>query len=225
VSLVPLLLSLGLQAAPLDTVPLRRVNAVPSDADSSFASLGEPSVQIRTGQGVALIWLLRAGDSAFVVARISDSTYYWGDDMVISLDIAGDRGPVPGHDDFQWYLRRALDSSVVYRGRAGRWEPPRADPDWRLGRAREGGGWTVKVAGDRMGWSLILRLDGAWFRGEGGRRPAIAFRVYDDSPGGWFAWPPPRPGRQGSEVERVPDRWAVVGEWQREREAESRVSP
>jgi hypothetical protein len=208
----PVLFAVALQAFPLDTIPLRRVDAVPADAGGSFASLGVPSVQIRTGQGIARIWLLRARDSAFVVARIPDSTYYWGDDLVISLDISGDRGQVPGHDDFQWYFRRALDSSVVYRGRAGRWEPPRGDPAWRLGREREGGGWTVAVQGDGTGWSLILRLDGAWLRSEAGQRPGIAFRLYDDSPGGWFAWPPTRPGRQGSEVERVPDLWAVVGE-------------
>jgi hypothetical protein len=210
--LLPVLLSLVPQTAPPDTVPVRRVNAGPPEAASSFPGLGEPSVRIRTGQGVARIWLLRAGDSAFVVARIPDSTYYWGDDLVISLDISGDRGVMPGHDDFQWYFRRALDSSVVYRGRAGRWEAPRGDPDWRLGRAREGGGWTVDARGDRSGWSLVLRLDGAWLEGEARRRPTIAFRLYDDSPGGWYAWPPPRPGQQDSVVERLPDLWAVVGE-------------
>jgi hypothetical protein len=208
----PVLFALALQTIPPDTVPLRRADAAPPDAGVSFTGLGAPSVRIRTGQGVAHIWLISAGDSAFVVARIPDSTCYWGDDLVISFDISGDRGQSPGHDDFQWYFRRALDSSVVYRGRAGRWEAPRADPDWRLGREREGGGWRVSGHGDRTGWSLVLRLDGEWLRGEAGRRPGIAFRLYDDSPGGWFAWPPARPGRPGSEVERVPDFWAVVGE-------------
>jgi hypothetical protein len=175
--------------------------------------MAAPSVRIPTRQGAASIWLLRTRDSAFVVARIADSTYYWGDDLVISLDISGDRGPVPGHDDFQWYFRRALDSSVVYRGRAGRWEAPRGDPDWRLGSAREGGGWTVSARSDLTGWSLILRLDGAWLAGTApGVRPAIAFRVYDDSPGGWFAWPQPRPGQQPVRIEQVPDLWGSVGE-------------
>ena len=209
---IPILLALALQAAPRDTAPLRLVESVPADAGSNGATLGEPSVRIRSGQGVASIWLLRTRDSAFVVARISDSTYYWGDDLVISLDVSGDRGPVPGHDDFQWYFRRALDSSVIYRGRAGRWEAPRGDPDWRLGASREGGGWTVSGRSEGAGWSLVLRLDAAWLQGEADRRPGIAFRVYDDSPGGWFAWPAPADGRQPASVERVPDLWGSVGE-------------
>jgi hypothetical protein len=209
---VPMLLAL-IQAAPRDTVPVRLVESVPADPGSSAAALGEPSLRIGTGQGVASIWILRTRDSAFVVARIPDSTYYWGDDLVISLDVSGDRGAVPGHDDFQWYFRRSLDSSVVHRGRAGRWEPPRGDPDWRLGASREGGGWTVNSKSTTSGWSLILRLDAAWLdSADPARRPAIAFRVYDDSPGGWFTWPAPTQGRQQSGVERVPDLWGSVGE-------------
>lgn len=205
-----ILVAVALQTALGDTVSARLVEALPADADSNPAPLGEPSVRIRTGQGVASIWLLRTRDSAYVVAKMSDSTYYWGDDLVISLDVSGDRGAVPGHDDFQWYFRRALDSSVVYRGRAGRWEAPRGDPHWRLGASREGGGWTVAGRSDPAGWSLVLGLDAAWLEGEAGRRPGIAFRVYDDSPGGWFAWPAPAAGRQPAGVERVPDLWGVV---------------
>jgi hypothetical protein len=207
---VPILLALAIQVAPRDTVLVRLVESAPADAGSSAAALGEPALRIGTGQGAASIWLLRTRDSAFVVARIPDSTYYWGDDLVISLDVSGDRGPVPGHDDFQWYFRRTLDSSVVYRGRGGRWEAPRGDPDWRLGPSREGGGWTVDSRSEAAGWSLVLRLDAAWLEGEGGRRPGIAFRIYDDSPSGWFAWPAPAPGRQPVSLERLPDAWAAL---------------
>jgi hypothetical protein len=177
-----------------------------------IAPPGEPSVLIRTGQGVAAIRLLRTADSAYIVAHIPDSTWYWGDDLVISLDRAGDGGAAPGHDDFQWYIRRVVDSSVVYRGRGGRWEAPRGDPSWRLGGVREGGGWTVSAADDRGGWTVVLRLDAAFLAGESGRPPRMAFRIYDDSPGGWYAWPPPAPGQQGSGVERVPDLWGSVRE-------------
>jgi len=207
---VPILLTLALQAAPRDTVPVRLVESVPADAGSSSAALGEPALRIGTGQGAASIWLLRTIDSAFVVARIPDSTYYWGDDLVISIDVSGDRGGVPGHDDFQWYFRRSLDSSVVYRGRGGRWEAPRGDPDWRLGASREGGGWTVDSRSETAGWAVVLRLDAAWLEGEEGRRPGIAFRIYDDSPSGWFAWPAPESGRQPVSVERLPDAWAAL---------------
>jgi hypothetical protein len=205
------LLAVVLQAVPADTVPLRRSDAAPLVSES-LAGLGAPSVVLHTGQGEARIWMVRAADSAFIVARIPDATYYWGDDLVISLDVAGDRGRTPGHDDFQWYFRRMPDSSVIYRGRGGRWEAPRGDPDWRLGSEREGGGWTVDARDDAEAWTLVLRLDAAWLAGESRRRPGIAFRVYDDSPGGWFAWPAPKAGGQAAGVERVPDLWGVVGE-------------
>ena len=208
---IPLLLALALQGTSRDVAPVRVVERAPDGAGVDTAALGEPSVGIATGQGAVSIWLLRTPDSAFVVAHIPDTTYYWGDDLVISLDVSGDRGTVPGHDDFQWYFRRALDSSVVYRGRAGRWEAPRGDPDWRLGASREGGGWTVGGRSEAAGWWVVLRLDGAWLQGEAGRRPGIAFRVYDDSPSGWFAWPAPAGRRQPAGVERVPDLWGTVG--------------
>jgi len=201
------LLALALQETASASVPVRWVDSPPPVPISNAASLGQPSVRIHTGQGNTSLWLLRTNDSAFVVARIPDSTYYWGDDLVISLDVSGNAGLFPGHDDFQWYFRRDLDSSVVYRGRAGRWEAPRGDPDWRLGPSREGGGWTVDGHSDRSGWWLVLRLDGVWLQGESGRPPRIAFRVYDDSPGGWFTWPAPPVGGQPTQVERVPDLW------------------
>ncbi len=206
------LLALAIQAPPRDTVSPRHVESVPAEAGSSPGALGQPALSIGTGQGAASIWLLRTRDSAYVVARIPDSTYYWGDDLVISLDVTGDRGAAPGHDDFQWYFRRSLDSSVVYRGRGGRWEAPRGDPDWRLAASREGGGWTVDSRSDSSGWWLGLRLDGAWLQGEAGRRPGLALRIYDDGPSGWFAWPPPAVGTQPAGVERVPDLWGAVGE-------------
>lgn len=104
-------------------------------------ALGEPAIRIPTRQGTALVWLLRASDTVFVVASIPDSTPSWRDDFVLSLDIKGDGGPSPQHDDFQMDFPRELDSSVVYRGRNGRWQLPQDDPDWRLGSARSSGGW------------------------------------------------------------------------------------
>jgi hypothetical protein len=207
VSLLPLLLALAVQGVPGQTVRVTPVETPPVHPTAP----DPPSVRVATGQGEASIWLLTTSDSAFIIGRMQDSSYYWGDDLVISLDVSGDRGAVPGHDDFQWYFRRALDSSVVYRGRGGKWEAPRGDPDWRLGPSREGGGWTVSGGSDAEEWWLILRLDGAWLRSaERGRQPGIAFRVYDDSPGGWFAWPKPEPGKQPAGVEGVPDRWGRV---------------
>jgi hypothetical protein len=157
---------------------------------------------------VALIWLLRSSDTFFVAATVPDSTPYWGDDVVMSMDTRGDGGESPQHDDFQWYLRRAADSSVIFRGRAGRWEPPKGDPDWRLGRDRSGGGWELASKDGPQGWSLLLRLDPAWLVGAEGRLPRIAFRIFDNDPQGWFAWPLPPDTPQPSSVESTPDLWA-----------------
>jgi hypothetical protein len=202
-----LLLSL-LQLRSPDTLKLRPLNeGIAGNVAPDAQLLGPPQVQFRTGQGSVSVWLLIRRDTVLIVANIQDSTPYWGDDFVISFDRRGDGGPRPQHDDFQWYFRRMLDSSVVYRGRGGRWEPPRADPDWRLLRERSGGGWEVGSTEDRTGWSLILRMDSVWFTGEDGQAPRIAFRVYDDAPGGWFSYPQAKPGEPATAVEQTPERW------------------
>jgi hypothetical protein len=194
-----------------DTLLIRAIDPAPSyRAGIDSAVLGPPQVRIRSRQGVANIWLLRASDTVFVAARIPDTTFYWGDDFVLSLDTRGDRARTPQHDDFQLYFRRVLDSSVVFRGRNGRWEPPRNDPDWRLGSSRSGGGWEVGGRSDRSGWSLIIRMDPAWFTGEAGHLPHIAFRIYDDSPSGWFTWPVSGDLAQPSSVEKAPSLWAPI---------------
>lgn len=206
--LAPILVLLALQATHRDTLSIRPLDRMPVLGDST--GLGAPTVRLRTGQGTASLWLVRTRDTVSLLAAIPDSSFYWGDDLVISLDVAGNGGAAPQHDDFQWYFRRVLDSTVVFRGRQGRWEPPRSDPDWRLGSERAGGGWTVSSRGNPAGWWLRLQLDAAWFRGESGQLPAIAFRIYDDAPGGWHVWPAPAPGMQPSGVERVPARWVPV---------------
>jgi hypothetical protein len=207
--MLPLLLLLSAQTG--DTVTIRSLDRPPlPNAPIETAHLGSPQVRIRTGQGDALIWLLRSADTCFVAAGIPDSTPYWGDEFVLSLDTRGDAAPTPQHDDFQLYFRRVLDSSVVFRGRNGRWEPPRADPDWRLGKERAGGGWEVSGRSGPKGWSVLLRLDPAWFAGEESRRPRVAFRIYDDAPGGWFAWPTPQGGAPATTVEQAPALWGSV---------------
>jgi len=204
-------LLLALQLAFPDTLWVRPIDPPLSAAPIiDSVSLGSPQVRIRTGQGTALVWLLRARDTVFLAASIPDSTFYWGDDLVVSLDPSGDAADQPQHDDFQLYFRRVLDSSVVYRGRNGRWEPPRDDPDWRLGRERSGGGWEVSGRSDRQGWRLLLRLDPAWFPPSSDRLPRIAFRIYDNDPGGWFSWPAAAGSQPPTEVERTPSAWVPV---------------
>jgi hypothetical protein len=202
---------LALQLSSADTLTIRATSHPPQAATPiDSASLGPPQVRIRTGQGTAAVWLLRAQDTVFIAAGIPDSTVYWGDDFLVNIDTRGDAAPDPQHDDFQLYFRRSLDSSVVFRGRKGRWEPPRDDPDWRLGRERSGGGWEVSGRSGEAGWSLLLRLDPAWFAGEDGRLARVAFRIYDDAPSGWFAWPPATGSTPASSVERAPSLWIPV---------------
>jgi hypothetical protein len=191
-------------APPADTLRLRAI-AHPPSPDGRIDSLawGAPQVRIPTAQGVASIWLLRAADSAFVAAWVPDATPSWRDALAVCFNVSGDRASVPGHDDFQWSLRRMLDSSVVYRGRAGRWEPPLDDPDWRLGQDHLGGGWEVGGADGARGWTVVLRLDPAWLAGQTGRRPAIGFEVHDDDPNRWYGWPV-------TDATRTPALWVPV---------------
>lgn len=210
-----LLVTLALQAAgassELRSVELRDVPAPPSaDASLDSAAWGPPQVTIATRSGAASVWLLRAADSVFVVASVPDRTPSWADAVSVCLDVSGDRATAPAHDDFQFTLRRVLDSSVVYRGRNGRWQPPLDDPDWRVGSAHEGGGWKAETAGDAAGWALVLRLDPAWFAGEGGRRPAVAVIVHNDDPSSWGAWPLRQEGSLPQDVDQAPSGWALV---------------
>ena len=205
-----LALLLALQLVSPDTLQVRPVTRPPAPGSVPSGAYGTPSVRINTRQGAALVWLLRSADTFFVAVSIPDVTPYWGDDFVLSIDIHGDGGESPGHDDFQWDFRRILDSSVVYRGRNGRWEPPKGDPDWRLKGERSGGGWEVSSSNERLGWNLLLRLDPVWLEGAGGRLPRLAFRIYDNDPHGFFAWPAPPGVQQPSGVEQIPDQWAPV---------------
>ena len=201
---------LALQIA-VDTLRVARVPVPPAPTQApSTLSYGSPQVRLRTAQGNSSIWFLRSADTFFIAASISDFTRHWTDAFALSIDINGDAGSSPGHDDFHWEFRRVLDSSVVFRGRNGRWEPPKGDPDWRLGRDRSGGGWEVSGRDGSKGWSVLLRLDPVWLAAATGRLPRLAVRVYDNDPHGWFAWPMPRSTPQAASVEQIPDLWAPV---------------
>ena len=210
-----LLAALALQAGGASIEPLGvelRDVAVPPAADARLdsAAWGAPQITIVTRSGRASVWLLRAADTVFVVTRVPDRTPSWADAVSVCLDVAGDRAPVPAHDDFQFTLRRVLDSSVVYRGRNGRWQPPLDDPDWRLGATHAGGGWEAEAASDKAGWSLVVRLDPAWFAGERGRPPGIAFIVHDDDPNSWSAWPAIPGGAPPQALDQSPAMWVPV---------------
>lgn len=206
-----MLFGLLLQVAAVQSVTMTTRDQAPTlDGQVSEAEYGSATLSFQGGQGAVRVWLVRHGTHIFIAADLPDSTFYWGDDLVISLDPMGDRTPAPGHDDTQWYLRRTLDSSVVYRGMHGRWAFPNDDPDWRLRTARTGSGWEVQSMSTARGWSLELRLEADWFAHAGARRPAIAFRQYDDAPHGWYVWPNPGGATPPREVEKKPELWAEI---------------
>lgn len=197
-----------------DTLQIARIAVPPSPAQIPDTLVyGSPQVRLRTAQGSSLIWFLQSADTFFIAAAIADSTSYWGDAFALSIDLNGDGGSSPGHDDFHWEFRRVLDSSVVYRGRNGRWEPPKGDPDWRLGGDRSGGGWQVSSPNSPGGWSVLLRFDPVWLAGAEGRLPRLAVRTYDNDPHGWFAWPLAKGTPQAASVEQTPNLWAPVRSW------------
>lgn len=198
-------------ARPADTLRVRTIAHAPSaDAGVDRHEWGAPQVRITTRQGTAAIWLLRAADTLFIAAAIPDTTRVWSDALAICFDLGGDGAGAPGHDDFEWSFRRVLDSSVVYRGRGGRWTPPLDDPDWRLGTERAGGGWEVGSSDGARGWTLVLRLDPAWVEGERGRRPAVAFLLHDDDPSAWYAWPLVNEDAGATLLERTPALWVPL---------------
>jgi hypothetical protein len=194
-----------------DTVRIAQALDTPVfDGAVSVSEYGVPTISMTRPGGVLRLWLKQHEGQVYIAAEIADSTYYWGDDLVIGLDTGGNRGDGPGHDDFQWYFRRMIDSSVVRRGEAGKWRMPRDDPDWRLGSARDGGGWEVRSTSEAKGWSIEFKLDAFYFQQAGARTPGIAFRVYDDSPHGWTPWPNPAGIKQPTEVEERPRLWTPV---------------
>ena len=185
---------------------VRRVQQTPVLSTLDSATLGTPSVRLEIATGAAALWLVRMADTVLVVGLVRDPTRAWNDEVVVSLHLAGPAASVPQHEDFQWALRRALDSSVVYRGRGNRWEPPRSDPDWRLGPDYSGGGWTVEAREVTGGWWLMLRLEGPWLE----RSSRLAVRVRDSESPDWASWP--RGKTHASEVEASPALWGLVRE-------------
>lgn len=138
----------------------------------------------------------------FIAAEIPDSSYYWGDDLVISIDPDGSGGSVPSAGDRQWYIRRTTDSSVVVvaPGVSGRWYS--AQPAV-LGMNRAGDEWELASSSSQRGWIIELRIRESILDSH----PRIAFRTYDDKPQGWWTLPKPPENVPAQRVERTPDYW------------------
>lgn len=202
------MLILVLWLAGADSVRIRPLSQAPVVRNSAdLASLGAPSLTLAGG---ASVWLLKDSTAVVLIASLSDSTPAWNDRVVLTLDTNGDRAASPQHDDFQWDFHRVADSSVIYRGRDGRWQPPHDDPDWRLGHDRDGGGWSVREKEVAGGWVLIVRFDPEYFSQAGRIAPGLGIASFDEGLRRWDSWPAVSPGRQPGSLPDHPSMWGIV---------------
>jgi hypothetical protein len=178
---------------PLHTAPIVDGRVGPPEYERGEIQIAKSS----RGEPV-LVWLGLHGDFIYIAAVIPDTSYYWGDDFVVSFDPNGDGGTTLDSGDRQWYLRRDLDSSLVRTVMNSRWhEPP------PLGKQRHGDGWDVASTSSPGQWTVELRIRAPRL----GPMPRIAFRTYDDSPQGWWSWPAPPDSVRATVVERTPSLW------------------
>ncbi len=182
--------------APLASAPV-------VDGRIAAAEYALPAITIATASGDVRVRLGVHGDFLYVGATLPDSTFYWGDDLVISIDPDGSGGDSPDINDRQWYVRRILDSSVVttVREKTGGWSSA-GDAATMLGQLRDGIDWKVASTSDESGWMVELRISRAALPS-----PGIAVRTYNDRPHGWWSWPLPPTGTAPARVERVPRLW------------------
>jgi hypothetical protein len=195
---------------PPDTITVMALPAAPTmDGRVGDREYGDQPIRIQAGGGDAHVWVARHGGFIYIAATLPDSTFYWGDDFVVSLDADGsaDASPQPG--DRQWYLRRTLDSSVVFAAVTGSWNTPGQQPPM-LGSTRHDADWDVASASSRTGWSVELRVRDGVLAASGGALPRLAFRTYNNGPNGWWSWPEPPAGTPAQRVERSPEFWVPL---------------
>lgn len=189
-----------------DTLRVARLADAPTlDGQVSEQEHGPVAFELETASGRVRVWIGQHTDFVYVAADIPDSTFYWGDDFVVSLDPTGRGGANPTTGSRQWYLRRVLDSSFTATAEAGRWFSPGHDPAV-LGTTRHHADWDVASRSSPTGWMVELRIRIAGVK-VGPNAPRLAFRTYNDRPVGWWSWPSPPPGVPPQCVERMPDLW------------------
>ena len=203
-SLIAGLAFLGIAAQAITVATASKAPVV--DGRIAPKEYGAPSVRIALAAGEATVWLTRHGGYVYIAALLPDTSMYWGDDFVVNLDANGSGGAAPDIGDRQWYLRRVLDSSVVFvvdAAAKGRWLPPGVTPPL-LGRARHTKEWDLAASSSPREWYVELRVSEKLFAP--GRQPRISFRTYNDKPRGWYTFPQALDGKPLS-MERVPDQW------------------
>ena len=191
----------GVSVSPLPRPPI-------VDGDLGSLVTTPPTLSVAKGDSAVRVWVGRYGPNLYVSADLPDSSYYWGDDFVVSFDPDGSGGAAPGDGDRQWYLRRDVDSSVVTTAASGRWGSPAT-----IGKKHRGEDWEAAARSTGRGWSVELRFRAPSFEGT---TPRIAFRSFDDAPKGWWSWPAPPESTRATRIERQPDLWKPLFELIRE---------
>jgi hypothetical protein len=194
------------RSATPDTLNVARLASAPvMDGRVGDRAYGLPTLQFCTAAGSVRVWLGRHDDFLYIAADLPDSTFYWGDDLVVSIDPAGRGGDSPAAGDRQWYLRRVLDSSVVAVAESGRWYSRGHEPA-ALGATRHHAEWDVASSSSPKGWMVELRVRTTVIK-PGAAAPRLALRTYNDQPAGWWSWPAPPVGMSPQRVERTPALW------------------
>jgi hypothetical protein len=198
-------------AAATDTLRIPALTRVPIlDGAASEAEYGPPIVTLDAGSGPVRIRAGHRDGVLYIAADVPDSTFYWGDDVVVSFDVDGTGGPAPGAGDRAWIIRRAADSSVVLTAAGdGRWEPAGGAP--KIGTVRSGPGWAVRTTVADSRWTMELKIDLPSAGAAPGAAPRIALRTFNDKPAPtWSTWPAPPAGVPAQRLDRIPDLWLPV---------------
>ena len=199
-------------SVPADTVAAVSVSQAPVlDGRVTAREYGMPTLQFATASGEVRVWLVRHEGFLYLAAVIPDSSFYWGDDFVVSLAPSGHSDATLSVGDRQWYLRRTLDSSVVRlvtSAAAGGWSMPGHEPPM-LGTTRHGADWDVASTSTPTGWAIELRIREAASR-PSVILPRLALRTYNDEPQGWWSWPKAPSDMPPQRVERTPSLWVSI---------------
>jgi len=152
------------------------------------------SIMFFNDQGEINMYFKHNDTTLYFMSHIVDSTYYWGDDIVIDIDTEHNGELHPQPDDYQFYIRRDVNTSEINRGSGSGWEPV-PEGEWA------GLVWN-ETSSDATTWTAELSISYTFLNLTAGDQiMGIQFRSYDDNPQGWYNWP------EDSD-ETWPDSWA-----------------
>jgi parallel beta-helix repeat protein len=133
-------------------------------------------------QGEIRIYFKHDDSSLYFMSDIVDSTYYWGDDIVIGIDTEHNGGTSPQSDDYQFYIMREVTNSEIRRGTGSGWESVPVN-EWAGHVINEtSSNATTWIAEISISYAFLNIVDGEQIMG-------IELRSYDNDPQDWYNWP------------------------------------